>query len=351
MESPQLVTGIVAAAAGSLSACLMVWFRWDHAHPWSTLVGLFLSSVVAFCGTVAAAKASLWSYGVGGALVALLLSLLPCRWAWDRHQQKKRARARGLWLSEGTVEDLPISDMKRAFATRPIARQGLSLAEFKIECLSAVTCLDVGSFRQMAGMLLLAKQAEIETCRRWYVKCAIVLDLFVKSKDEELVNVVRLMWKTHLFCRALRCELTRNAIYRLKTEMAKFLIHFLIQEHPKDDWVKAYLTESGNAQTPPSGSFTRIEDLSIECWYAAGDLEECRLCRYRPWKRPAVLEVPYRGLRYIFRFTRRCKTCGCRTLRRGLCRRPDPKTPWDWRSWDSVSVTGSEDIGLGRIFD
>ncbi|PJF19086.1 hypothetical protein PSACC_01099 [Paramicrosporidium saccamoebae] len=105
MENTQLVTGIIATAVGGLGACLMVWRRWDRAHPWVALGGVLLSATSMFLGTVAAAGAKKWSCGVGAGLAGLALLLLPCCYLWDRFQERRRSRALGMWLPDGTIED------------------------------------------------------------------------------------------------------------------------------------------------------------------------------------------------------------------------------------------------------
>ncbi|PJF19856.1 hypothetical protein PSACC_00313 [Paramicrosporidium saccamoebae] len=154
-----------------------------------------------------------------------------------------------------------------------------------------------------------------------------------------------------MLCPALKHEMTLNALHRLSTDRAKFLRYFLVQEHARDVWVQTHLATSGDAQAPPSNRFKCARDLTLKHWYSAGHLEECWFCGYRPPKRWVVSEVPYRGLRYVFRCARRCKTCGHRTLGRGLRMRPASEKPWDWWTWDVAAATSSEEIGLGRLFE
>ncbi|PJF19857.1 hypothetical protein PSACC_00314 [Paramicrosporidium saccamoebae] len=105
METTRLATGVIAAAVGGLGACLLGFKRCDRAHPWVTLGGVLLSATSMFLGTVAAAGAKKWSYGVGAGLAGLALLLLPCCYLWDRLQERRRSRALGMWLPEGTIEE------------------------------------------------------------------------------------------------------------------------------------------------------------------------------------------------------------------------------------------------------
>jgi hypothetical protein len=104
MEDLQLIIGVIAAVGGGIGACLFAWVGWERDHPWLALAGTIVSSSGLFCGTVAAARASMWSFIVGGVLAGLTLLLLPCRIIWNRWQVQKRGRALGMWLPEGTIE-------------------------------------------------------------------------------------------------------------------------------------------------------------------------------------------------------------------------------------------------------
>jgi hypothetical protein len=248
------------------------------------------------------------------------------------------------------ISRLPLFSLQRIHATHSIERQGLSLAEFRTECLSAVAYRDISGFGEMASLLLFVQPAKAARCRRWFVTCAIVLELFINSKDDELVDVVRFVWKTRLLCPTLKYELTRNALYRLKTAHAKYLCHLLVQENAQDTWIKSHPALSENAQAPPDGRFKKINELTLKDWHLAGDLEECRLCGYRPRKRSVLWEIPYKLVRFVFRWNRYCKACGNRTMGRKLCKRPASEGLGEWEEWDAAAVTSSGGIGLQELF-
>jgi hypothetical protein len=209
---------------------------------------------------------------------------------------------------------LPIPSLQRIIATRTSELRGLNPTEFKMYCLDAFNCLDMSRFHQMAGLLLFVWPTEAAKCRRWHVRNALALNLFIESDDDELVDVVRLIWKTGVLTQALKHDLTLNALYRLGKN-ANHLWYLLNEEHAGDAWIRARLPASViDAQAPPSNRLKRIEELTLECWYLAGE-------------RPVPLETTCKSWRYVIRYTRQCKTCDYRTMDRRLFKRPISKEP------------------------
>jgi hypothetical protein len=108
MDNAQLIIGVIAAIGGGLSACIFAWLGWHRDHPWLALAGTIASSAAMLCGTVAAAGAAKWAYGVGAGLAGLAFLLLPCRYLWHIRQELKQERRRGdalmMWMPEGTIE-------------------------------------------------------------------------------------------------------------------------------------------------------------------------------------------------------------------------------------------------------
>jgi hypothetical protein len=202
----------------------------------------------------------------------------------------------------------------------------------------------------MAGLLLFVWPTEAARCRRWHVRNALVLNLFINSDDDELVDVVRLLWKIQALCQTMREELTRIALHRLGKDRAKFLRYFLVQERRWNSWVRNTLKKSGDAQVPPSGRFKHSKDLKLELWHSAGDLEECRLCGFRPPTRLGLLGEICKRLWYVFCCTRLCKSCEYRAIGWGLYNHPTPKKPWDWMTQDAAAATSSGGIGLQELF-
>jgi hypothetical protein len=105
MGVAQLVIGIVAAVTGGLGACLLGVVRLDRKHPWLALVCTLLTAATIFCGTVAAAEAKKWSFGVGAGLAGIALLLPLCRYIGEHILERRRSKASKMWLlPEGTIE-------------------------------------------------------------------------------------------------------------------------------------------------------------------------------------------------------------------------------------------------------
>jgi hypothetical protein len=244
------------------------------------------------------------------------------------------------------VPRLPITSLKRAFVAHSSKHIWLNPTEFRAECLGVIAYGEIGHFGELGGLLLFVQPAKAARCRRWFVKCSIVLDLIISTKGDDLVDVVRFAWKSKVLNPPLKYELTRNAFHRLDTARAKFLEYFLVEEHPKDTWVKKYLPPAKDTLAPRKGQFRKLEELTLELWHLEGDIEECQMCGFRPRKGPVLWETFYRKARFVFRFTRLCTRCNNRTMKRGLRKRPVSEGIGHWQTWDTAATTSTGNIGL-----
>jgi hypothetical protein len=114
-------------------------------------------------------------------------------------------------IDDSCISDLPICALKRVFSTRSPENPWLHLVEFQVECLNVVTFQNLKSVRQMAGLLVFAYPTEASKSRRWYLKCANILDLLIQCSSNELVDAVRFMWYADVLSRELRHNFTLNA--------------------------------------------------------------------------------------------------------------------------------------------
>ncbi|PJF20120.1 hypothetical protein PSACC_00056 [Paramicrosporidium saccamoebae] len=122
----------------------------------------------------------------------------------------------------------------------------------------------------------------------------------------------------------MRQNFTLNALHRLGARRAKILCLFLLWEHPKDVWIKTFLSRSGSTrEKPPSNGYKPASGLELGLWRSDGEVEECRLCGCRPSKGSGPLNVAHRHLRSIFCWIRRCKVCMFRIMKLGLRSPPE----------------------------
>ncbi|PJF19978.1 hypothetical protein PSACC_00204 [Paramicrosporidium saccamoebae] len=270
----------------------------ENLNGWLTVGEMFAHSVVLFGGTIVAAGAASWSYGI----------------AVDRFHE----------VDTSLIPQLPLQVLERVYDTYLTKQPYLSLQDFKKECLSTVTCFEAYDFGKMAALLLFVEPIEASRCEEWFVECGTILRIFRTAKGKELADIIKYLWKKKTLVRSLQLDCTLNAMRRLDDEEKQALCLALYEAYPWDPWIEAYLPRPPGVEAVTSETRPKpLPDIPIERWYPTDSFAQCRLCKFRPAETVLLwffLEVS----RSMLRRAKCCTFCGYRTLKLRLISSPEP---------------------------
>jgi hypothetical protein len=221
---------------------------------------------------------------------------------------------------------LPLALLERVFESRPPHKYWLGYEEFKAECLLNVTVRSINRFFENAIILLLVDTANVEQCREWFINNATALKNFEESKNTDLANLTRLIWKDGMLNEALRQDCTLDAASRLKAQVAKALCVALDEEHSGDVWAEKELKCHREAPISTAGvGLKPFRDLHLDLWYKPGNVAECRLCGFRLPQKSLIPMIAQSIYLQLVPCPRVCRLCKNRVLALMPLKRPVAK--------------------------
>jgi hypothetical protein len=173
----------------------------------------------------------------------------------------------------------------------------------------------------MAALLLFVDPLTITKCQEWHIACGRVTKKFETLEELELVDMVRFLWKWDLFSQETRWDYTMNAMGRLESGLTDDLRSALSRTYPNDEWILERFPRESVPLRALNAGMAPHENLTLDSYYSAGNSEECRICSYRPQKKPLFQRVEQKLSRLMTLSPYYCDNCSFMSMESSLVAR------------------------------